>query len=117
TATVKVARGMILTPNGRKLSIADGEFKVPNLLQKPSPSQTHFRVDGPVAAAAELLTMGPLREASGAPLDPATSRGTMSGLVTVGMLLSKQMGDTKANYSVNADFTNFAADHLIMSQR
>ena len=38
-----------------------------------------FRVDGSVPAAAELLALDRLREFSGAPFDPATTRGTVDG--------------------------------------
>ncbi len=55
TATVNIAQGIADTPAGRKVTISDFVFEVPDMAPKPSPSRTRFRVDGPVPAAAEML--------------------------------------------------------------
>ena len=54
-------------------------FEVPNTRMKMPPARVSFRVDGPVPAAAELLALDRLREYSGAPFDPAGTKGTVGG--------------------------------------
>ena len=76
-----------------------------------------FRLDGPVPAAAELLALERLREFSGAPLDPATSRGTLSAQVALGMPLRPDLPPGSTQYAINMDVANFAAEQLVMGQK
>lgn len=117
SAIVKVDRGSVTMPSGRKMTVSDAVFNVPDTNPKPTMSQTNFRIEGPVAAAAELLAMERLRAASGAPLDPATSRGNVDARVTVDVPLLKDLSNAAVGYAVTAEFTNFAADQMIMGQR
>ena len=56
-------------------TLSNGVFEVPNTRMKTPPARVSFRVDGSVPAAAELLALDRLREFSGAPFDPAGTRG------------------------------------------
>ncbi|MGN1285760.1 MAG: hypothetical protein ACI4XG_04150, partial [Bradyrhizobium sp.] len=55
TATVTINQGIADTPAGRKITLSDFTFEVPDMAPKPSPSKVKFRVDCPVPAAAEIL--------------------------------------------------------------
>jgi hypothetical protein len=117
TATVNVGRGVIeLAPN-RKLAITNGVFEVPDTHGKAPPARVRFRVDGPVPAAAELLNSGRLREFSGAPVEPSTSRGTLSAQIALGMPLQPDLPEGSAQYTINMDVANFAADRMVMGQK
>ena len=83
TAVINVGRGNVEISPGRKLSITNGVFEVPDTFPKAPPAKARFRLDGSVPAAAELLGMERLRDYSGAPIDPATSRGTLTAQVTL----------------------------------
>ena len=87
TAVINVGRGNVDISPGRKLSITNGVFEVPDTFPKAPPAKARFRLDGSVPAAAELLGMERLRDYSGAPIDPATSRGTLTAQVTLAMPL------------------------------
>ena len=82
---------------GRKLSITNGVFEVPDTFPKAPPAKARFRLDGSVPAAAELLSLERLREYSGTPLDPATSRGTLTAQVAVELPL-KDLAPGSSNY-------------------
>ena len=69
---------------GRKLVLSSGLFEVPDTAPHEPPARVHFKLDGPVPAAAELLAMDRLRDVSRRPFDPATTRGTMSAQVSLG---------------------------------
>ena len=84
TAVVNIGRGNVELSPGRKLSITNGVFEVPDTFPKAPPAKARFRLDGSVPAAAELLSLERLRDYSGTPLDPATSRGTLTAQVTLG---------------------------------
>jgi hypothetical protein len=61
--------------------------------------------------------MDRLRDASGAPFDPATTRGTMSAQVVLQMPLKPDLPPGSTTYAITVDATNFSADHMIMGQK
>jgi Protein of unknown function len=117
TAVINVGRGNVEVSPGRKLSITNGVFEVPDTFPKAPPAKARFRLDGSVPAAAELLSLERLREYSGAPLDPATSRGTLTAQVTVGLPLKEDLAPGSSNYTINLDVANFAAERMVMGQK
>ena len=104
-------------PSGRKLVMSSGLFEVPDTAPHEPPARVHFKLDGPVAAAAELLSMDRLRDVSRTPFDPATTHGTMTAQIALAMPLKPDLPPGSTNYSIAVDATNFSADHLIMGQR
>jgi hypothetical protein len=117
TATVNIGRGNIELSPGRKLSIASGVFEVPDTYLDAPPARIRFRVDGGVPAAAELLAIDRLREYSGAPLDPATSRGTVTAQVALTLPLKHDLPPGSSQYTITMDVANFAAERLVMGQK
>src|SRR5262249_38591901 len=117
TAVVNVGRGNVEISSGRKLSVTNGVFEVPDTFPKAPPAKVRFRLDGSVPAAAELLASERLREYSGAPLDPATSRGTLTAQVSAGFPLKADLAPGSSLYTINVDFSNFAAERMIMGQK
>jgi len=116
-ARITVNKATADLPSGRKLVMSGGQFEVPDTAPHEPPATVHFKLDGPVPAAAELLAMDRLRDSSGMPFDPATTRGTMSAAVQLSMPLRPDLPPGSTNYLVNVDATNFSADHLIMGQK
>lgn len=117
TATVNIGHGNIELPSGRKLTMSNGVFEVPDTAPKAPLSRTRFRLEGPVPAAAELLAMERLREVSGSPFDPATTRGTLAAQVALGFPLKPDLPRGSSNYTINIDIANFSAERMIMGQK
>jgi hypothetical protein len=116
-AQIAVGRAVADLPSGRKLVLSSGLFEVPDTAPHEPPARVHFKLDGPVPAAAELVAMDRLRDASGVPFDPATTRGTMSALVALAMPLKPDLPPGSTNYAITVDASNFSADHMIMGQK
>jgi hypothetical protein len=70
-----------------------------------------------VPAAAELLASDRLREASGSPLDPAGSKGTVTAQVALNLPIDPDMPKGAVKYNIVADIANFAVDKFTMDQR
>jgi hypothetical protein len=104
-------------PSGRKLALSSGVFEVPDTAPHAPPARVHFKLDGPIPAAAELLRMDRLRDVADAPFDPSAIRGTMSAQVTMGMPLKAELPPGSTNYTITVEATNFAADRMIMGQK
>lgn len=117
TATVTIAQAMADTPTGRKLNISDFVFEVPDMAPKPSPARVKFRIDAPVPAAAELLASDRLSEFSGTLVDPNSSKGSVSAVVTLGLPIKRELTKADTTYAITADLNGFAADKLVMNQK
>src|SRR5438270_13801712 len=117
TATVTIGQASSDTPAGRKLNISDFVFEVPDMAPKPAPARVKFRIDGPVPAAAEILASDRLSEFSGTLIDPNSSKGTVSAVVTLGMPIKRELTKADTTYAISADLAGFAADKLVMNQK
>jgi hypothetical protein len=116
-AQIALGKATADMPTGRRLMMSTGLFEVPDTAPHEPPARVHFKLDGPVPAAVELLAMDRLRDASGAPFDPATTRGTMSAQVALQMPLKPDLPPGSTTYAITIDATNFSADHMIMGQK
>jgi len=117
TATVTIGQGTVETSTGRKLTLSDIVFEVPDMAPKPSPARVKFRLDGAVPAVAEILASDRLSEFSGMPIDANTSKGNVTAQVALGMPIQRELTKQDTTYSVNADLTAFSADKLVMNQK
>ena len=117
TATVTIGQGIADTPGGRKLTLSDFLFEVPDMAPKPSPSRSKFRVEGPVPAAAEILASDRLSDLSATFVDPNTSKGTFSANISLAVPVKGELTKADTTYAVTADLNGFAADKLVMSQK
>jgi hypothetical protein len=117
TATVTIGQAAVDTPTGRKLNISDFVFEVPDMAPKPAPARVKFRIDGSVPAAAEILASDRLSEFSGTFIDPNSSKGTVSAVVTLGLPIKRELTKIDTTYVITADLAGFAADHLVMNQK
>jgi len=117
TATVTIGQGVADTPAGRKLTLSDFVFEVPDMATKPPPARVKVRVDGPVPAAAEVLASDRLSDLSSTPIDPNTSKGNFSATVTLGMPVIGELTKADTTYAVSADLNGFSADKLVMNQK
>src|SRR4051794_25279696 len=117
TATVTIAQGIADTPAGRKITLSDFIFEVPDMAPKPSPSRVKFRVDCPVPAAAEILASERLSDLSGTLIDPNSSKGTLTATITLGLPVKGALTKADTTYAVTADLGGFAVDKLVMNQK
>jgi hypothetical protein len=120
-----VGRDAVITLNkatadlqsGRKLVMSSGQFEVPDTAPHAPPAYVRFKLDGPVPAAVELLALDRLRDAAGVPFDVATTRGTVSAIVQLGLPLKADLAPGSTNYAIAIDATNFSAEHMVMGQK
>jgi len=115
--TISLGRGVVDLASGRRLTIANGVFEIPNSQMKKPPARVRMRIEGPVPAAAELLASDRLREASGSPLDPSGSKGTVTAQVGLNLPIDPDMPKGAVKYNIVADIANFAVDKFMMDQR
>lgn len=116
-AVVSVNKATADLASGRKLVLSSGVFEVPDTAPHAPPAHVHFKLEGPVPAAAELLRLDRLREVADTPFDPSTIRGNLTAQVTLGMPLQADLPPGSTNYSVAVEATNFSADHLVMGEK
>lgn len=117
TATVALSKGTVEVSPGRRLSISNGVFEVADMWHPQPESQVRFLIEGPVPAAAELLALERLRDFSGTPFDPVTSRGTVQAQVQLAMPLRRDLPRGSTQYNISVDIANFAADKMLFGQK
>jgi len=118
TATINIGQAAVDTPAGRRLTISDLVFEIPDFVPKPPPARVRFRIDGPVPAAAEILSSNRLNEfSSSAPIDPSTSRGNVTAQVMLGLPIKNELTKADTTYAINIDLTGFSADKMVMNQK
>ncbi|MBR1149157.1 DUF3971 domain-containing protein [Bradyrhizobium sp. JYMT SZCCT0428] len=117
TATVNIGQGIADTPAGRKVTISDFVFEVPDMAPKPSPSKVKFRMDGTIAAAAEILASDRLSDVSANFIDPNASKGTVTANIMLGMPVKGVLTKADTTYAVTADLGGVSIDKLVMNQK
>lgn len=110
SVSIAFGKGSIDLPSGRKLMVAGGTFDIADTSVKPPLSQTRLRVEGGLDAAAEMLAMESLRDASGLPLDPATTKGTVVANIALAIPIKPVVTRPEVGYAVEAEVGQFAAD-------
>jgi hypothetical protein len=116
-ATVTLGKGTIDVSSGRRLIISNGVFEVPDTHPAGPPARVRFKLEGPVPAAAELLALERLRDFSGAPFDPATTRGTLTAQVNLAMPIRPDLPKGATVYGINVDVANFSAEKMLFGQK
>lgn len=114
---VTVGRGIVDLGGGRRLTVSNGRFEVPDTHPKAPPASAQFRIDGPVPAALELLASERLRGQAAVPMESGNSRGNLSGQVTVNLPITRDPPPGATRYSINLDVAGFAADKMVMGQK
>jgi hypothetical protein len=116
-AVVSISKATGDMPSGKKLSFSTGVFEVPDTSPHAPPARVHFKMEGPVQAAAELLRMDRLRDVQDAPFEPSAMRGNLTAQVSLGMPLKADLPPGSTNYSIAIEATNFSAERMIMGQK
>jgi hypothetical protein len=119
--TVSLGKATAEISPGHRLTLSNGVFEIPDSQLHPPQARVRMRIEGPVPVAAELLASERLREFSGAPLDPATSRGTVTAQASLEFPVDLKLPKGSTTYALTADVANFAAnfalDRSMASQR
>ncbi len=103
TVKVDVGQGNVDTPAGRKMTISDFTFEVPDLVPRDAPTNIRFRLEGPVPAAAEVLQSGRLNDVNSTPIDPNSAKGTVAANITLTIPLKNELTKEDTLYSANVD--------------
>ena len=117
TAKLSLGKGTIDVSPGRRLVMTNGVFELPDLRWPTPPAQIRFQLDGPVPAAAELLALERLRDFSGTPFDPVTSRGNLASQVQLVVPMRSDLPRGSTQYNINVDLTNFSAEKMLFGQK
>ena len=116
-AIVTLGKGNVEVSPGRRLTVTNGVFEVQDIRIKMPPARVRMRMEGPVPAAAELLTLDRLREFSGAPFDPATTRGNVAAQINLALPLRPDLPKGATTYNIAVELSNFSADRMLLNHK
>lgn len=117
TAVINLGQALVDTPTGRRLTITDAVFEIPDLVPKPPIAKVRFRIEGPVPAAAEILASDKLSDVAGMTIDPSTSKGNVAAQVALSLPIKGNLTRADTAYNINVDVAGFAAEKLAMNQK
>ncbi len=116
-ASVGVTKGTVPLASGRRLTVTNGLFEVPDSEVPQPPTKTRMRIEGPVPVAAELLATERLREFVEMPFDISSAKGNVFAQVSLTFPLKRDLPPGSSIYSVVADIANFSVDNMVMGQK
>ncbi len=117
TARVTLSKGVIDTPQNRRINLSDGYLEVLNHAP-PNPEGTiRFRFGGTSEAVAEMVATDLLKDQAGFAVDPSTARGNVAGNLRLKLVFRKDIQREEVDYLAEADVTNFGADKIVRGQR
>jgi len=116
TATVTIGQGHRRHAGGRKITLSDFTFEVPDMARNRRRRRSGS-VDCPVPAAVEILlptgsAISPARRSI-----PTPARGNVSAMINLGMPVKGELTKADTIYSVTADIAGVAVDKLVMNQK
>ena len=118
TATVTIGQAAADTPAGRKLNISDFVFEVPDTWRRsPRRPRLNSRSTARCRRRPKFSPRTSLANFPATLIDPNSSKGTISAIVTLGLPIKREITKADTTYSVTADLGGFAADRLVINQK
>lgn len=118
SASLVVVKGVVEPSPGRRLTLTQGTFEIADHRIQPPDSVSRFRLQGPADAAFALLGQEAFK---GAATGPTLPSGKVEGNVVANVVVKVPLTDTfkpeLIDYTVDADFTGFAADNAFGEMR
>src|SRR5260370_8333279 len=74
-------------------------------------------MEGTGGGWARIVAWERISEFCGTLIDPNSSRGTVSAVVTLGLPIKRELTKADTTYAITADLGGFAADRLVMNQK
>lgn len=108
---------VVITPQNRRLSMADGTFFMPDYFPREPKAQIQVKINGPADAGIELLGMEALKGPTGTAYDPSTTRGKLSALVQIHIHFRQVQDPADTTYSVEATLSDFGVDAIFGDHR
>lgn len=118
SALFKASSGAMQTGPGRRLALTNGAFSLPyNDGGRATPARVETRVAGSVEAVSELLARDSIRDIAAMPLEPGSLKGQVDGQLRLDFKIGSDARGDDVKVFVNANVSNFVADHLIGKEK
>jgi len=117
TAKLRMERGVVDTPSGRRVTLRDGVLDILDHTPIEPTGAIKFRLEGAADAVAELVAMDALRGVTGFTFDPATTKGSVVANVSLNVPFKRVIAQDDIEYQVNAEVKNFVAERTVRDQR
>jgi hypothetical protein len=117
TVRVTMPRAEAVTAGQRDVALSDLLFEVTDTNRHPAQGRTRLKFAAAADAVAEILSLDALKGATGLPLDPAQVNGQISGVVSVGFPLMKDIPRQRIDIAVDAEATNLVVERIVGGAR
>ncbi|MDE2363101.1 MAG: hypothetical protein KGM42_10525 [Hyphomicrobiales bacterium] len=118
STTFNATAATIETAPGRKISVSNATFVVPDNEGFPTtPAYVEAHVGGSVEAIADLLSKDAIKPFAALPLEPGTLKGQVEGKVRLDFKLGDGPDAPDIKIGVNANVANFSAEKLLGKEK
>ncbi|MCK0195482.1 DUF3971 domain-containing protein [Ancylobacter sp. 6x-1] len=117
SAHAVATNSVVDTPGGRRLTLTQGVLDVPDTVMPNPKAKLSVQVEGPAAAAADMLSTPALKSPGNEQFDPAGIRGNISGTAQIDLTLRQPMTAADVDYAFEADLSDFAVDKIFQGQK
>ena len=117
TVNLAVTRGLIDAGGGRRLTILDGNFSIPDTDPKPTPATINAHLSGTLESLADVLNRDALKSFVNLPIDTTTIHGQAEGRLSVDINLSPSVRPEDTQIRATANVSNFVVDRLVGKEK
>lgn len=111
TVGIDLDRGQLELPEGHRLDVPSGTYRVPNTDIVPAPADVAFRLQGGAAEFATAMQAEMLKSVTAPSLDPKQTSGTMQMDVKLHFPQKPDLKPQEIELSAEGVFQNFHTDH------
>ena len=117
TANFAATRGLIDLGDGKKITVADAAFNVPEVHVKPAPATLALHVQTNMDSVSELLGRDALKSFHFAPPDTQHIKGQLDGLLNFDLKLSPKMAPDDIALHGNATVNAMSIDNFLAKEK
>ena len=117
TAKVTLGKGTVDVSPGRRLTVSNGLFEVPNTRGKTPPARVSFRVEARCPPRRNCLRWNGCANTPARRSTPPARAARSAGQVQLGMPLRPDLPPGSTDYDITVDLANFSADKMLFGQK
>lgn len=117
TATFLAQSAILESAPGRRLTLKDARFAIPDNAIRPTPAQLDIDVSGNVEAVADVLNVPAIAKYASIPVQAENIKGQLAGRLHLDFEVGFDARDDQTKFTIDATTNNLVVEKLIGKER